>query len=143
MATVEFSKEMVDLLTKIKKHLREKSQISISLADPQVLDKLVELRTINDPLLQGMIRYLMALAGQDWPAKYEGTWIPPEAPSHGAGEAGIKKLFNRYLNHPVQVEQDKQADTSTPEGSSWASDAPQPPERKPVRYYRGQPVYDD
>ena len=68
---VKFNKEMVDLLSKVKKHLRDKHQMAISFADPDVLDKLVALRDLPDPLLQGMLRYLMAMAGPEWTARLD------------------------------------------------------------------------
>ena len=58
MAHTDLSKDMVDLVTKIKKHVREKYGISLALADPELLDKLVKLKNIDDPMLQGMLSYL-------------------------------------------------------------------------------------
>lgn len=134
MATVEFSKEMVDLLTKVKRHLRDKYQISISLADPQVLERLLEVRHINDPLLQGMIRYLMALAGGDWSRRHEGkgSGAEPNPPLPGVKQA--KKMFGLYRGSTVDAT-----------GQSPADGGQLPPadRKKPVRYYRGQPVYDE
>ena len=134
MATVQFNKEMVDLLTKVKRHLRDNYQITISLADPQVLERLLEVRHIDDPLLQGMIRYLMALAGGDWPGRYEvqGGQGDPAAPLAGKKQAG--RRFARYRGSPTEA-----TESATESGQRPA------PERsgKPVRYYRGQPVYDD
>src|SRR5690606_13540668 len=61
-----YSKEMVDLLIRIKKHLLANQDIAIRLSDPDLFDKLVKLHPKDDPLLQGMIQYLMVLAGPQW-----------------------------------------------------------------------------
>ncbi|MGD9662970.1 MAG: hypothetical protein AB7U63_17065 [Porticoccaceae bacterium] len=140
MATTEFTKEMVDLLTKIKKHLRDKYDISIAFADPLLLDKLAELRDIKDPLLQGMIRYLMALAGGDWPTKYEGTrnQEQPQPPKIEPALKGAKKLFGLYRGHSGDLSK-----TDAESGSEdAATESPEPEKKKPTRYYRGQPIYD-
>jgi len=63
MAHTGLSKEMIDLAMKIKKHVRTKYDITVTLADPELLDKLIRLKNIDDPVLQGMLSYLMALAG--------------------------------------------------------------------------------
>jgi len=126
MAITKLNKEMVDLLTKVKKHLREKHQISISLADPDVLDKLVELRGLPDALLQGMLYYLMALAGPEWSAKINRPPATGTAPA-SAEEHREKKLFSfRQSNTETAAPAQETADT----------------QKKPVRYYRGQPIYD-
>ncbi len=105
MASNEYSKEMVDLLMRMKKHLRSKYGITIALADSNLLDKLVELRHLDDPLLQGMLGYLMALAGPEWSQR---------------------------------IQEPKNPGTDEPESPSQA---PPEAERKPVRFYRGQPIY--
>lgn len=122
MATVEFTKEMVDLLTKIKKHLRDKYGIAVSLADPQVLERLLEIRHINDQLLQGMIRYLMALSGGDWPARYENRTTPePEPKPPVPGVKPAKKAFGFYRGSNVAPKEE-------------SGDKPSEEKKKPVRY---------
>lgn len=161
MATNELSKEMVDLASKIKKHLRSNYQITIALADPELLDKLVELKSIDDPLLQGMLRYLMALAGPEWTAKLNktdtdtGAQETPEADQPG----GLKKYFALYRGKPVSHAEQPKGDPEAHKareaearyrgnppaekeepGSEGEETADKP--KKPVRYYRGQPIYD-
>lgn len=141
MATTALTKEMVDLIAKIKKHLRDKYQISIALADPLLMDKLVELRTIEDPLLQGMLRYLMALAGGDWSAKFDGRTEQPEEEKSPIEPAmsQAKKLFGRYRGHSGDMPV-KAPGTSEASGEAVAADSAP---KKPVRYYRGQPISED
>lgn len=154
MATVILNKEMVDLATKIKKHLRDKYDITVSLADPMLMDKLVELRNLDDTLLQGMLRYLMALAGDEWVKQYSGA--SPEAPPPVNDSKGLKRLFEVYrgkaLRDPAEEElgdpesrKKKAADAmyrgNHPGEDSEAEEKP-PEKKKPVRYYRGQPIYD-
>ncbi len=112
MASNEYSKEMVDLLMRMKKHLRSKYGITIALADSNLLDKLVELRHMDDPLLQGMLGYLMALAGPEW---------------------------SERLKAPREEDQESASTFSEEEETS----APPAEEKKPIRYYRGQPIYAD
>jgi len=141
MATTEFTKEMVDLLTKIKKDLREKYDISIAFADPLLLDKLAELRNLKDPLLQSMIRYLMALAGGGWTAKYEGTVVeePPQPTRIEPTLKGAKKLFGLYRGHSGEISKiNTDSDNEVPAAMETAA----PEKKKPTRYYRGQPIYD-
>jgi hypothetical protein len=148
----------VDLATKIKRHLRDKYQITISLADPMLLDKMTELREMDDPLLQGMIRYLMAMAGDDWVAKYEGN-VPDPTPNVKDSK-GLKKLFEVYrgnaLRDPEKEElgdpesRKKKAEQALYRGNppgekpeEKADDGEEKPkERKIVRYYRGAPIYE-
>ena len=48
----QLNKDMVDLAMKIKKHLRDRHGISIALADPDLLDKLMKLKTVDDPAME-------------------------------------------------------------------------------------------
>ena len=149
MAEHELNKEMVDLAIRIKKHLRDHYQISIALADPDLLDKLMKLRNADDPVLQGMLSYLMALAGPGWNARFKAAESSP------AIEAGAerKRLFGLYRGKsiagredgtPRKTAEEKQAETRYRGHQPAAEEEPKEPrqDRKPVRYYRGQPIYD-
>jgi hypothetical protein len=166
MATVILNKEMVDLATKIKRHLRDRYQINITLADPMLIDKLTELRSVNDPLLQGMLKYLMAMAGEEWVRKYngEGGHPPPES----RDSRGLKRLFEVYrgkaLRDPAEEElgdpesRKSKSRSTLYRGKPPGDDTPpvtgqhqpdkatvddQPKARKIIRYYRGAPVYEE
>jgi len=130
MTTVELNKEIVDLLSKVKKHLRDKHQVAISLADPEVLNKLVALRELPDPLFQGMLHYLMALIGPEWSAKISSSPSTETVQSNSVSTTA-KKFFSSYRGATVAATHDSQQ--NPPAGEA---------KKKPVRYYRGQPIYD-
>jgi hypothetical protein len=140
MATNELSKEMVDLVMKVKRHLRDNYEITIALADPQLFDKLIALKNVDDTLLQGMLRYLMALAGPEWTAKYEGLAAAPEAIPAANDSKSIKKFFSFYRGKPIPAADGEKtgSEPATEEG-----DGDRAATKTPVRYYRGQPIYDD
>lgn len=146
-----YTKEMVDLLIRVKKHLLNHQQVAIRLSDPTLFDKLVMIHPKDDPLLLGMIQYLMALGGPEWTQIYASQGAAGAASSSGAGSAehGARGLLKRgaslYRGMVNGYHQDE-----PPADATVASYATQPAaepetgeERKPVRYYRGQPVYDD
>ncbi|HEY8386316.1 MAG TPA: hypothetical protein VIK82_08875 [Porticoccaceae bacterium] len=136
-----YTKEMVDLLMRVKKHLHSHQQVSIRLSDPALFDKLVKMHSRDDPLLESMLQYLMALAGPDWSQRYAST----RAGGGGQGAVQDSKPGGKGLF--------RLRETFFAERSEVRSQPPPPPdpvvtvaeagERKPVRYYRGQPVYDD
>ena len=153
MAHNEMNKETVDLVMKIKKHLRDKYDMSIALADPELLDKLVKLKNMDDAVLQGMLSYLMALAGPEWTARFNGENATPSPPEPGAEK---KRIFGLYRGKSTstkegaksgKTDQERRAETLYRGKHRGESEKPadEPPkkERKPVRYYRGQPIYDD
>ena len=153
MAHNDLNKEMVDLVMKIKKYLREKYDIAIALADPELLDKLVKLKNMDDPVLQGMLSYLMALAGSEWSDRFEAEDSISSAPEPGAEK---KKLFGRYRGKSVSTRGEEKSLKSAAEKHAETRYRGQRPheedkqgeeepqkERKPLRYYRGQPIYDD
>ena len=141
MAHTDLSKEMVDLVMKIKKHLRAEHDISVALADPDLLNKLVELKNVDDPVLQGMLSYLMALAGKEWNKRYQAQDTPPaEQP---APPAGKRKLFARYRSSNASSGEESENKSPAPREKAPApTEDGQNEERKPIRYYRGQPVYE-
>jgi|GEM_PF-1527731 len=146
-----YSKEMVDLLMRIKKHLLTHQELAIRLSDPHLFDKLVELHPHDDPLLQGMLQYLMVLAGPEWSQIYssggvQGVSRPHNTSLDSLGKSLLKKSASLYrglaAGHeheetPSVTPHEPQADT--PQAASDSEDKP----RKPVRYYRGQPVPED
>lgn len=150
MAGNELTKEMVDLIMKIKKHLKSEYQITIALADPELLGKLVKLKNMDDRVLQGMLTFLMALAGPEWSARFSQQNEPP-APSEPSAEK--KRLFGFYRGKPSSTSDDihghkseaAKHDETLYRGSHLGDEtAPQeePVKPRPVRYYRGQPVED-
>ena len=132
-AGVQCNKEMVDLLLKLKKHLKVHHQIALSMSDDNVMERLLALATVKDDVLQGMVQYLMALAGGDWHRRYMAATQgeqPAASPVKSAGE----KFRDRLL-----------ADTALGGGARSRQPAP-PADDAPeggriVRYYRGQPIY--
>ena len=143
-----YTKEMVDLLMRIKKHLSSQQELAIRLSDPHLFDKLVALHPNDDPLLQGMLQYLMVLAGPEWTQIYNNggaqSGFRPNNTQDSFGKSLMKKSVSLYrelaaAGHEHQTGQGEhpQADTQSATGAS--EDKP----RKPVRYYRGQPVPED
>jgi hypothetical protein len=113
------NKEMVDLLMKIKRHLKSAHNISISMSDRNLMVGLLELANLEDDLFQGMLQYLMVLAGGDWNQRYtnmSGSRKRASRPSIA------NKVKESILSHDVK-----------------AKVAPVPQGAK-VRYYRGQPI---
>ena len=126
---------MVDLLMRIKKHLKFNNHYSLNLSDDNVMTGLLELSSVKDDLLQGMIQYLMALAGREWSDRYL------SATRKGSPPSSIKAFASK-------VKEKMMADISF---STTATKAPASLESAPARmagtatrvvgYYRGQPVY--
>ena len=127
-AGVQCNKEMVDLLMRMKKHLKIHHQVALNLSDRNLLDGLLKLATVEDDILQGMMRYLMALAGGDWNDRYLAAAGKTAAPSLSKTLVGKLKAKKRPSKAEVQV------DTVHTVNAAMAAE-------RPVRYYRGQPVY--
>lgn len=152
-----YSKEMVDLLMRIKKHLLAHQDMAIRLSDPALFDKLVKLHPRDDALLQGMLQYLMVLAGPEWSQLYANSDNQKGNHTHtGTGESLGKTLLKKSASlyrglaagqgHDSGV-RETPAQQAEPAPSSQDTAAnPETGEnkpRKPVRYYRGQPVPED
>lgn len=136
--TPRYSKEMVDLLIRIKKHLAAQGRTTIKLSDPGLLETLAAIDQDDDPLLNGMLTYLMALAGPEWNRYYEQS----KAGDIPRGDRGplLDKLTNRRTpaaSYRGSALAKKDAKIS-PGQSPGSPDSP-----KKTRYYRGQPVSDD
>lgn len=117
-AGVVCSKEMVELLMKIKKHLKTNHGQSISMSDSNVMNKLLDLVSLQDAMLQSMIQYFMVLAGPEWSKAYD-----KRLGSGMAKESSIKNFAGKVKD-------------------ALASEPPANDDRgAPVRYYRGQPIY--
>lgn len=117
-AGVVCSKEMVELLMKIKKHLKTNHGRSISMSDNDVMNKLLDLVSLQDSLLLSMVQYFMVLAGPEWSKAYD----------RRAGAASGKESSLKSFAGKVK--------------EALAAEAAVDPEKgAPVRYYRGQPIY--
>jgi hypothetical protein len=146
-----YTKEMVDLLIRVKKHLLNHQQVAIRLSDPSLFDKLVKIHPKDDPLLLGMIQYLMALGGPEWTQIYNSQGAAGDAPGQSTASAdhGARGLLKRgaSLYRGMINGHHHDGPASADVGERPAPPPPAEPEateqRKPVRYYRGQPVYDD
>jgi len=87
--------------------------------------------SVKDDLLQGMIQYLMALAGRDWSDRYL------IAAGKSEGQSTLRAFTTRLKERML-------ADTAIDGGHSEelpAAAANQVGVTRAVRYYRGQPVY--
>ncbi len=146
-----YTKEMVDLLMRIKKHLLSHQQVAIRLSDPSLFDKLVKIHPKDDPLLHGMLQYLMALGGPEWSQIYsqmeQGGGGPQGGPSADKGAMGLLKrgasLYRGMIHSHGQESETASPTETAPDAGTEPANQPASGERKPVRYYRGQPVYDD
>lgn len=147
-----YSKEMVDLLMRIKKHLISHQEIAIRLSDPRLFDKLVELHPEDDPLLQGMLQYLMVLAGPEWSQIYSNGGVQGGSRTQNVahdsfGKSLLKKSASLYrglaAGHEHDAGHSERPQGYPPETDTSAAGASEEKPRKPVRYYRGQPVQDD
>ena len=121
---VQCNKEMVDLLMRIKKHLKSRHGISLNLSDPHLMTGLLELATVSDQVLQGMIRYLMALAGDNWNRRYlaAAKRVQPRSVEKSLAETLRDRVLEGTAADPAIA-------------------APASPQGARVRYYRGQPVH--
>lgn len=129
-----YTKEMVDLLMRVKKHLLSHQQVSIRLSDPLLFDKLVRMHVKDDALLQGMLQYLMALAGPEWSQLYASGDAGRAGRSAEQGARGFFRRGAAFLSGHGEYAPPPAPDSGPALPTS---------ERKPVRYYRGQPIYDD
>lgn len=140
-----YSKEMVDLLMRIKKHLLSHQGIAIRLSDPKLFDRLVQIHPKDDPLLHGMLQYLMALAGPEWSQIYgaglsQGRPAPPQGASETLGKSLLQKGASLYRGLTAHPELEEKAPSAPPPPGPQGEE---PKTAKPVRYYRGQPIQDD
>ena len=126
-AGVQCNKEMVDLLMRMKKHLKAHHQVSLNMSDPDVMTNLLKLATVKDDVLQGMMQYLMALAGGDWNRRY---LVAANKAKSGAAGKGFAERFR-----------DKMLEGTSADASVASAATPPPGQAAKVRYYRGQPVY--
>lgn len=123
------NKEMVDLLMRIKRHAKASYGISISMSDRDLMIKLLEMGSLKDDLLQGMLQYFMALAGGDWASRYARVaQLPSKA---GSVQVFAQKVKDSLLKDVV----------AAADGAAPAVPAGHSGEQGKVRYYRGQPVY--
>jgi hypothetical protein len=129
-AVPKYSKEIVDLLMRIKKHLKVEHGTEVKLSDTRLLDKLAVFKAEDDQLLKGMLSYLMALAGPEWTRYYEKNQKKDK--SSAVGDV-VKKTMTFYRGAAVETEEKS-------DNASTSSDTIE--ERKPIRYYRGQPIYE-
>lgn len=121
-AGIVCSKEMVELLMKIKKHLKANHGQSISMSDSNVMNRLLDLASVQDPMLQSMVQYFMVLAGSDWSKAYEKR----------AGIASSKGSSLKSFAGKVKEALASEAAANADEFGVG---------KRPVRYYRGQPIY--
>lgn len=129
---VQCTKEMVDLLMRIKKHLKVHHHYSLNLSDDNVMTGLLELASVKDDLLQGMIQYLMALAGREWSDRYLSA-----ATGKGSSPSTLRAFTSRLKERML-------ADTGMNKASLHEEAPPvglAETATRAVRYYRGQPVY--
>jgi len=63
------TQEILDMLIRIKKHLQSNHNIAVNLSDTELFQILASVPRQHDFLLNGMLTYLMALAGPEW-ARY-------------------------------------------------------------------------
>jgi hypothetical protein len=123
-AGVLCNKEMVDLLMRIKRHAKARHGVTVNMSDREVMLRLLEMAGIDDSVLQGMLRQLMALAGADWSQRYA------RALGAGSGENSSLQGFARKVKESLLKDMggDSDALAIAPEGGA-------------VRYYRGQPIH--
>ena len=123
-AGIECSKEMVDLLMRIKRHAKAHHGVSISMSDDELMGKMLAMATIKDDLLQGMLHYFMVLAGGNWADRY--------ARAAGAKSGSVQDFARKVKDSILKdVGGVAAAQTAGPAEASGTK----------VRYYRGQPVY--
>lgn len=118
------SKEMVDLLMRIKRHAKTHQGVTINMSDRDVMNTLMELAPVKDDLLQGMVQYFMVLAGGDWKKRYDrASGLSSRTDAIAAFASKVKDSLLKDVN--------LSSDIVAPVAESSAT----------VRYYRGQPVY--
>lgn len=116
-----YNKEIVDLLLKIKRHLKTQGGTEVKVSDPRLLEKLAVVEMDGDTLLKSMVNYLMALAGDDW-TRYLDFCQHQGSPG--------KKSSSSHLLRGAAREKNQDNVSTTNE------------KPKTVRYYRGQPIVD-
>lgn len=127
---VQCNKEMVDLLLRLKKHLKTRYQTALSMSDNNLMEQLLKFAKVKDENLQEMMQNLMEMAGDEWIARYL------EA-AHGIKPSPSKKsltgiLRDRFLsdtaiksaNYPLEANLDSESEFQGKD-----------------RLYRGRPVY--
>jgi len=120
------NKEMVDLLMRVKRHAKAHHNITVNMSDRDLMVKLMDMAAIKDDLLQGMLQYLMVLAGGDWSTRYN-------------REVSGKPKESSVMEFAHKVKESILKDTGALSSAVISSPAEEASAK--VRYYRGQPIY--
>lgn len=145
---MQYTKPMIDLVYEIRRRVDADMKPSVKMANPELLVELAEYHHhTKNTITKALIKELLFLAGDEWPLLLE----PAKTESVKSQEIHkqVVKVYRGQIiledaPHPASASDEDTTNQNASSGglfSELLTNTKPAAHNKPVRMYRGQPVY--